>query len=137
MDKVEDKTEVIRNGLDFDEPHPKFRGINDSKISESDLALWEQSPPFAEISSENAQSRTGKNSKLRLSRLGSCLSVTTVVLTLVCVWVLFAIPHLCYFHLGLCTEQSSAEEVRTMQSVFYSLKPAIAINAIHYCFSLV
>ncbi len=126
MDKVEDKIKVQRNGLDFndkteevqrngsEESQIKFRGLDDSKLSESDLVLWEQSPPIADIASGSDNYQSDSDGKSCSSKLSHCASVTAVVITLVFIWCLFVIPQLCYFHLGICTQQSNMDDVRTI-----------------------
>ncbi len=84
MDKVEDKTKVKTNsGLDFEEPR--------------------QSPPVAEGNETTANKSCGK----KLS--GHCLSVSAVVATVVCIWIFFMIPQLCYYKVGICTDQITNE----------------------------
>ncbi len=110
MDKVEDKTKVKTNdGLDFEEPRQlKFRGLDQPRISESDLALWEQSPPVAELSAGN-ETTANKGCEEVGKKLSHCLSVSAVVATLVCIWIFFMIPQLCYFKVGICTNQITNE----------------------------
>ena len=122
MDKVEDTTEVKTNGgQDFEEPRQlKFRGLDQPQISESDLALWEQSPPVAELSSEKDTTTANKSCEKVGKKISHCFSVSAVVVTLACIWIFFAIPQLCYFKVGICTDQIINEVSCLTAEITYS-----------------
>ena len=123
MDKVEDKTQSKpRDGLDFDEEENGTGGLKKARVSEPDLSYWEQQPPVAEVKIDTEPPpRSASKAKSR-EKLKYYLSVGAVVVTLICIWIVFVIPHLCYFHVGICTSTGSKEEVRWTSCIANKIK---------------
>lgn len=97
MDNVDEQTAC--------EPkHPKFKGMEEQKVSDPDLSLWEGNPPVAEISLKEPNSNS--RSKERDSRnIQYCLSLSAAAFFLFLVWFLFLLPQLCFFRVGICVPQ--------------------------------
>ena len=113
MDKVEYKTKVKTNsGLDFEEPRQPLK----------------QSPPVAEGNETTANKGCEEVGK----KLSHCLSVSAVVATLVCIWIFFMIPQLCYFNVRICTDQIT-NEVSCLTAEFITyLKQCIVCIALTF-----
>lgn len=111
MEQNENDNSRGRNGI---ERQTEFIGTHDksldkSSLSDSDLTLWERSPPVAEISRKTLAEHEKKDkTTCNIHYYGS---VCAVVVAIVIVWLLFLVPQLCYFKVGVCTSQLNQQKV--------------------------
>lgn len=108
MDRVKDESPPMeKRAISFIREEDEV----DAEMAESQSDLqtidWDKHPPVAELKIDTSYLKR-RNLSERSKKCFHIVSVVTVLLVVCLFWFMMLIPQLCYFHVGICQEDTTS-----------------------------